>query len=286
MEKNYSYPVKVAIVFGVMFAMLALSQATTLVLQRLFGMSATAMVILGSVFQNVLGFILTAILCARFFSKQRLWHALRYDKAPSWFALIMAIVIYFTSIPLMNFLVDWNSRLILPDSMKGLEQVMRRLEDAAQAMTTGLLQGNSFMQMTGMVLVVGVLTAIGEETIFRGSLLGLSLDRPMNRHVAIIVTAIVFSAFHFQFFGFFPRMLLGVWLGYLMLWTRSIWVPIVAHAFNNGMVVVMTWLEEQGAVNLDSFNTLGVSNPLVLGGSIVLTAVGVFLQYRHGRVEE
>ena len=79
----------------------------------------------------------------------------------------------------------------------------------------------------------------------------------------------LFSAIHFQFFGFIPRMLLGVWLGYLLVWTRSLWVPIIAHTLNNSTVVVMSYLANKGIVAEDFGDHLG----LPADGAIPLLAV-------------
>lgn len=63
----------------------------------------------------------------------------------------------------------------------------------------------------------------------------------LNVHVTIWVVAVIFSLFHFQFFGFMPRLLLGAYFGYLLVWSRSLWVPVLVHVFNNSLVVFSTW---------------------------------------------
>jgi len=59
-----------------------------------------------------------------------------------------------------------------------------------------------------------------------------------NHHIIIWSAAILFSAFHMQFFGFLPRMLLGAYFGYLLYWTRNIWIPVFAHFVNNAFAVI------------------------------------------------
>lgn len=248
---------KILMVIFAMFLGLCIASAIAVVTARVPGAGSKGMVLVVQVLQNGIAFFLPAVLCAWLFTR-RPWHDLRYDVAPTWTAVAVVVAMYVVSIPAMNYLVDWNAHISFPAGMSGVEHTLRHYEDVAQQATTGLLKGNSLSMMLAMVMVVGVITAIGEETFFRGSLLGLCIDRPINRHVAVIGIGVLFSAFHMQFFGFVPRMVLGMWLGYLMVWTRSLWVPIMAHALNNSMVVIAYYLAEHGLLQLEVFNKLGV----------------------------
>ena len=97
-----------------------------------------------------------------------------------------------------------------------------------------------------------------EEFFFRGALMGIMRRGRANIHVVIWTVAIIFSAIHFQFFGFVPRMLLGAWFGYLLVWTRSLWVPVIAHALNNGAVTVFQWMDSNHYVDGSALEQLGV----------------------------
>lgn len=90
------------------------------------------------------------------------------------------------------------------------------------------------------ILIIAIMAGIGEELLFRGVLQKILINWTRNTHVGILCAAIIFSAIHFQFFGFFPRMILGMVLGYLYVWSKSIWVPIIAHALNNALTVTFT----------------------------------------------
>ena len=79
------------------------------------------------------------------------------------------------------------------------------------------------------------------QLLFRGVLQNHLAKWFKNVHVAVWVSAIIFSAIHFQFYGFFPRMILGAALGYLLVYGKSLWLPIAAHCFNNFMAVVAAW---------------------------------------------
>ena len=83
-------------------------------------------------------------------------------------------------------------------------------------------------------------------------------DSRLGKHAVVWITAILFSAFHLQFYGFVPRMLLGVWLGYLFVWTGSLWVSIIAHTLNNSTVVGMSYLSNKGVIPEGFSDNLGL----------------------------
>lgn len=219
------------------------------------------------------------------------WYATRHplkgtalDRRPSFRALAMVCVVFAVAIPAMNYVVWLNEQMTLPQCLSWLEDWMRQSEDQAKYITQSLLCNSSLGQMLLMVVVVGVLTGFSEEMFFRAGLLRPYLTPWRSHHVAIWVVAIIFSAVHMQFFGFVPRMLLGAWFGYLLWWTGSLWVPILAHALNNSLVVVFEYLNQKNIIDSNWLETVGVpvdgEFPLFAVASAALTAVLVFLTYK------
>ena len=209
------------------------------------------------VLQDVLVFILPAVLLAVICYKQP-WRFLEADHAPSWLAVLVVVVVWAVSLPAMNWLVEWNQNIHLPASMAALEQLLRDSEDAMEQITNQLLTLNSVGDLVAGFLVVGVMAGVSEEFFFRGALMGIMRRGRANIHIVIWTVAIIFSAIHFQFFGFVPRMLLGAWFGYLLLWTRSLWVPVIAHALNNGAITVFQWLDSNHYIDGNVVEQLGV----------------------------
>ena len=230
--------------------------------------------------QNLLVFIAPALLFAWMIYRKPL-HFLCLDKGPEWKDVAIVVAVMILSLPAMNYLVDLNSQMHLPSWLSGVEEWMRESEDAAHELTSSLLNTTSLAEMLLLVLVVGVLTGIGEEMFFRGALLGVFLQKPVNKHVSIAFVAIVFSAFHLQFFGFFPRLLLGLWFGYLVLWTRSLWIPIIAHALNNSIVVVATYLANSKIIEANGIDTIGLPQegqfPIAAAVSAAVTAIVIVI---------
>ncbi len=240
------------------------------------GQTAVAMRI-GTVVQDVVMFIMPAVVTAMLVSRTPA-RLLEVDRMMSPDSLVLAIAALVASIPAMNALVEWNQSLTLPAALSGVETWMRNAEMQAQGAVEVLLGGTSYGDLIVGLLIVAVLAGFSEEIFFRGALQRLIMSGPLNHHLAIWLTAFIFSAFHMQFFGFFPRLVLGGYFGYLLYWSRSLWLPVIIHALNNGLVVYFSWKERgvDGEV-ASSFDGFGVDSLWLILVSVVLTAATVVL---------
>ena len=225
----------------------------------LYLMSTSGLLVMLTV-QDILVFILPAVLTMAILYKRPL-HVMGLDRAPSWCAVAIVALFYVVSLPAMNWLVDLNKAMSLPSWMAGVEQAMRSMEDEATQTTLQLLDIDSFWQFIFTVAVVGVMAGLSEEMLFRGAMLRTMQDSRLGKHAVVWMTAILFSALHMQFYGFVPRMLLGVWLGYLLVWTGNLWVPIIAHTMNNSTVVLFSYLSNKGIVAENFGDNLGLPSP-------------------------
>lgn len=234
--------------------------------------------------QDVLAFILPAIVTMAVLYRRPL-HAMCLDKAPSLSAIAIVIVFYIISLPAMNWLVELNKAMSLPSWMAGIEQAMRASEDSAAEITREILDINSVWQFIVCVFVVGVMAGLSEEMLFRGAMLRTMQDSRLGKHAVVWITAILFSALHLQFYGFVPRMLLGVWLGYLLVWTGSLWVPIIAHTLNNSTVVLMSYLSQAGFLPESYGDNIGLPGegnfPWLAVASLILSIAIVIVCHRH-----
>ena len=207
--------------------------------------------------QDLLAFIVPAIVAMAIFYR-RPFHAMGLDRAPGWLSLVVIILFYIVSLPAMNWLVSFNEAMSLPSWMGGLESWMREAEDAAAEATQRILDINSAGMLVASVFVVGFMAGLSEEMLFRGAMLRTMQDSRLGTHAVVWIVAILFSAFHMQFYGFIPRMVLGLWLGYLFVWTRNLWVPIIAHTLNNSTVVVFSYLTNKGLVPEGFADNIGI----------------------------
>ena len=91
--------------------------------------------------------------------------------------------------------------------------------------------------------MIALLPAVGEELIFRGIIQRILKNLFRSGHLSVWVTAFVFSAIHFQFYGFLPRFILGLVFGYLFLWSETLWLPVIAHFINNGVLLLLVYFQ-------------------------------------------
>lgn len=266
--------------FGLVFASII-----TAALTGIFSIGSKPLLTISIVLQDLLVFIIPAFITARFITSKPM-SFLKLNVTPHWRDILFVILLLAISMPAMNYIVYLNEQLSLPDSLSAIEQWMRATEDAAKAVTDSFLTGNTLLGLLGCVLLLGVLTGLSEEMLFRGALQG-TLIESRNVHFSIWLTAFVFSVLHFQFFGFLPRMLLGAIFGYLLVWTGSLWVPVIAHALNNSVVVISSYFhpttpEAANAIET-SFETIGVPTdgdfPKLAFISLILTYF--LLRYRN-----
>jgi len=185
--------------------------------------------------QQILLFIIPPVIAAFLYSTSIKDYLFIRNTKFIYIGLTVLIIIF--AIPVINFTGVFNAKLSLPETFSGLEKIMRDMEEAAKVITEKILNVSSIGGLLINIFVIALLPAIGEELIFRGILIRLFKEWFKNMHVAIIVSAFLFSFIHFQFYGFIPRMLLGVIFGYLLYWSGSILLPMLAHFINNAFAV-------------------------------------------------
>jgi uncharacterized protein len=195
-------------------------------------------------FNHLLVFILPALGVAAIVSGNKMFEWLRATHEPKRRDVLWGILMLVVSIPLVQVLYWLNAQIPLPDSLAKMSQ-------SNEAVLKVVLQSDNILQTLGILALVAVMPAIGEEFVFRGiiqqQLLRLLHQRP---HVAIWLSAAIFSAIHFQFEGFFARMILGAVLGYLFYWTNNIWVSAAAHFFNNALQLFL-YFQSPDALDTD-----------------------------------
>lgn len=206
--------------------------------------------VLQSVFQLIMPAIVTAILISRQPAR-----FLSIDSPINGGVLSVALVGLIAATPIMNYIIMLNESIHLPSSLSHIEDALRNMEENASISIKMILGSGGIANAIMNILIVGVLAGFGEELFFRGTFMRLMTTGGINHHVAIWVSAIVFSAIHLQFFGFVPRMILGAYFGYLLYWSRCLWIPILIHAANNIMYLL---IEASGDETAHAANKLGI----------------------------
>ncbi len=169
------------------------------------------------------------------------------------FTLVIIAVIVFMG--LNSIFIEWNQNFKFPEVFGGLEKSLRAMENQLTKLTEYLTQFDSIAQVVVAFMVIAIIPAIGEELVFRGILQNELFRSSKNIHISIWIGAAIFSAFHMQFYGFLPRMLLGAMFGYLYYWSGNLMLSMLAHLVNNGFIVIALYLHQQKLIDIDIEST-------------------------------
>lgn len=181
--------------------------------------------------------------------------------------------------PAISVLQLLNQQIDLPASLQGVEDWMKTTETRAQLLTEAFLADTTAGGFLASLLIMAVLPAVGEELIFRGFIQTKLQSIVRNKHLAVGITAFLFSAMHLQFYGFLPRFFLGAVFGYFFCWTGSIWTSIWAHFLNNSIAVTLAYLFNRHLIQTD-YSDFGSTNNLLLAISLILSALLLFTIFR------
>jgi membrane protease YdiL (CAAX protease family) len=198
---------------------------------------------------------------------------------PAFVSTLAGMAVILAILPFIHWLATLNELMALPDWLSGLEEWMLSSEEQARKLTDLFLSTNTISGLALNLIMIAVLPAIGEELLFRGVLLRLFSEWSRNPHFAVLLSAYFFSALHLQFYGFLPRFILGIVLGYLFVWTRSIWVPVIVHLFNNGIAVVGAWYYARNNIDMDIESIGQNDQPVVILFSFLIV-VGMMITVR------
>jgi membrane protease YdiL (CAAX protease family) len=230
--------------------------------------------------QHLSFFIVPAILLLFCFKHA---HEKGFDdlKKPKIKEVILVIVLACSVLPTISFTGQLNAGMHLPQWLSGVEQWMIGKENSANRLARVFMTQDSFRAMLLNLLMIAILPAIGEELIFRGIFQKIFCRIFRSGNMAIWVTAFIFSAMHFQFFGFLPRFILGLIFGYLFFWSGNLWMPVLAHFVNNAVSVFASYY--QGRDSVDGSPYIPFSNQLTgLIFSFIIFCL-ILLYFRNNR---
>lgn len=236
-------------------------------------------------FQHLGMFVFPAIAFAMLITSQ--WKRFLGFRKLSAAFIIGAVLAMIAALPAIDAFSWLNQQVKFPESLSWLQNALGGMEDGASELTKAITETSDPWVLLINIVVVALLPAIGEEMIFRGALIPILMRWTEKKHTSVWLSAILFSAMHMQFYGFLPRMLLGALLGYLFLWSRSLWGSIIAHFTNNALAVIVLFLVSRGTISdeIDSF-TPDLSSSLWLLASLVGVTVICFYMYRLSQKDD
>lgn len=221
----------------------------------------------------IIMFILPAVLFAVLWTRSRI-HYLGITTRPTLKTMLIGGIGMIMALPFINGLAELNQNMHLPASLHHVESWMKTSEDKLTELTQAFTQGTTTGILFTNLFVVAFLAAISEELFFRSILQKVLIECFKNKHVGVWIGAVLFSAFHMQFYGFLPRMMMGAYLGYLFLWSGSIWPGVFAHFLNNGLAVYVTWLINRHVITAE-VEKVGVAPDQWM--YVVISAIMVFI---------
>lgn len=226
-------------------------------------------------------FLGTAVLYVWLFEGQPLTHLKVAVHGRQWLNILTALVIMVLLLPVIDIVAQWNDSW----NLGMLEEPLRKITDMSKQLMEGWMSDTTVWGFVSNLIEMAVVPAICEEAFFRGALQQSLGKWFRNSHVAIIVTALIFSLVHGDIYGFVPRVIMGVVLGYLFHYGGSIWVNIAAHCLNNAIIVVIYFLNGKGVSDIDPEHLpeVGTFWALAMTGAAVLVFYVTMLMRRKAK---
>ncbi len=225
-------------------------------------------------------FLLPALLFA--YCQNRQWFDYSAaNRRPPQSMVNIVLILSITLLPIVGVISAFNQNIMPQEG--SVAEFMRDLEEAANHILELVTAQRSTWDMISNLLVFAVLAGVCEEFFFQGALQPLLTRWTRNPHIGILLTALIFSTLHFQFYGFIPRFLLGVYLGYLFYWSRSLWLPALAHVLHNALSLLIDYTLQGRGIDTNSLQFTDVKGalPMAAGCALVSAMAIVFLWRLH-----
>jgi membrane protease YdiL (CAAX protease family) len=161
----------------------------------------------------------------------------------------LVVILTFCIFSITSFTGQLNSAMHLPGWLSGVELWMTEQEDKADKTIDLLIASKTSGSVILNLMNIALIPAFAEELFFRGVFQKIFKNLFKSGHIAIWVTAFIFSSIHLQFFGFIPRFILGLVFGYLFFWSGTLWLPIISHFVNNAVPVILTYVQGMDKLN-------------------------------------
>ena len=233
------------------------------------GDRATLLVAQGA--NSLILFIITPLFYLHFYENISPKSVLNAGNKPNSKVLLITAILVIVYMPISAYTAFWNESINIPG---GFGEFAKKMEEQLKELTLYMVDFQSVPEFLLGLFIIAVIPGIGEELLFRGVIQNKLQKSIGNVHLAIWITAFFFSAFHMQFYGFIPRLLLGGLFGYLYIWSGSIIVPMLAHFVNNGFTLLMMYLNKSGTSDIEidspeSYSLVGALISIILVSGII-----------------
>ena len=171
-------------------------------------------------------------------------------------------------IPVANFLGAINAMLPLPEFLSFLKEI----EAQTLLITEQFLVMDTPIDLFLMLGLIGLIAAVGEELLFRGVLQNLFQEWFGSPHIAIWLTAFLFSVIHLQYHAVLPRFVLGALIGYVYVNSGNLRSAMLLHFFYNSTLVLLTFFIQHGGLDA-SWEEVGAERLMLVVMSVLVLAL-------------
>ena len=225
-------------------------------------------------------FVIPSLLFA-YFSDPRPMEYIGLKQKGSPYYWLLGVASLLLAIPLVQYTGELNKQIHFGE---GMQQWMQSMEDSAAEQIKFMLGNNTLSDLLLNIIFIAFFAGVGEELFFRGVLQRLFIKATQSPWMGILISAVVFSAFHFQFFGFIPRFLLGVVLGCIYWYSGSIWPAMAAHFLYDAVLITLAYFYPQ-MIEQDELPFLGEAGLIVTAlVSAAIVALLVWLMRKKSTV--
>lgn len=190
-----------------------------------------------TVFSQIIFLLVPTILLTKLVSSD-IRDYLRF-KSTSLIQIILAMFGMFALGQMLQVYLTVQEMIPLPENIQPFVETIKKSIEQLYRQVAG---ASNFQELFFVLFVIAIIPAFAEEFLFRG-LVQRSLERGLTPLKGVILTGIIFGAFHLNPFTFVPLAIIGIYLGFLVLKSNSLMVPIAAHFFNNAIAVFAIYLK-------------------------------------------
>ncbi|MEC5147883.1 type II CAAX endopeptidase family protein [Chitinophaga sp. 212800010-3] len=194
-------------------------------------------------FYSIVAFFVPAALFAYLWQPYPMTY-LGLKPAPKGIQVVLALVAIYGCLIIASPLGEWNKTWPVPDAVKDAAALAEKLLEVFLKMPT-------ITDLLINLVLIAIVPAIAEEFFFRGVLQRLLIKATRNVWIGVFIASVIFSAIHGDILGFMPRLLLGIGLGAIYVFSGNLWLAIYAHILVNGMQVLMLYLFQHGMLKED-----------------------------------
>lgn len=191
-------------------------------------------------------------------------HFLRL-RSPRIREVVIPLVGIFSLQQILQVYMVFQEKIPMPESLR---PVIDDLKHIIEEIYRVLIRSSSIPELLFVLVAVALVPAIAEEILFRG-LVQRSFEAKLGGRKAVVMTGLIFAVYHLNPFSFIPLVVLGLYLGFLVYRSNSLWVSVAAHFYNNLFACVAVYLHLD-----DDFLVTG--SPEVLSPTVLLVTLVSF----------